>query len=242
MSDRIQPAAFGVQIESLGLSIRAKNALHSIGVISVSDLIERVRITGLEANKLDCRGEINSAFRALLRAVSTVDWPTYQRLRDAETGLPRLPSRKSTVWSPEDFVKEFPDVVRNVVRLQFGPRHSLIAERRILSAPGQRWTLARVGEELGVTRNRIHSIEKRIILILRRSLLENDYRRFHFRIDSHFAEPVKELNRATLISAKGCIARTTWAKLIRDVWGMDVKAIANIEFPILEILDKRICD
>jgi hypothetical protein len=232
-----------VSIDRLGLSVKSRKALRDIGVNSISDLINIVRIAriGTSSGK-DCCDEINSAFQALLRATYGVDWSAYYDLLARGIALPILPRRDAHhIWPGDQFVEEFSKVVREVVRLQFGARHCLVVHHRTLKSFDRQWTLERIATDLGVTRERIRALEKRIVLILRQSFLDQDYRRCHFWIRPEFSQPLRDLVSALRVHQRDAqIDAVGWATAVHKVWNVDVHEMANQEPLILQIVGLRI--
>ena len=228
-------------VESLGLSIQSRELLRELGVKSIADMFDRARVPVVGDHGTDCRKEINAAFRALLYSLSEMDWNKYRQLCAKHSELPILPSAQARVWTGKEFSKAFPKVVKDVMLLQFGPRHLCLVERRMLKHFDKRLTLEQVGQELGVSRERVKRMEQRIVVVLRRAFLFQDYRRCHFRIRPEFSQPLTDLVSTLQKHQPGAqITAAGWAKALRAVWNVDVDEIANQESLILQIMGLRV--
>ena len=178
----------------LHLSVRAINALERIGVTTIGELVDRVRV-GLTpfrgAGKLIVT-EIQSALDALCATTNSsgaTDWISYARQR----GFIILPVFSRRSWVTHQFLKQFPAVARAAVHQQYGARAVRILEGHFLASQSVRVGLKTLGKELGRTHQLVSLIETRFITMLRRVIWLDDYRGCRFRLRSEFLVPLRAM-------------------------------------------------
>ena len=151
--------------------------------------------------------------------------------------MPILPRRRRLTWSGYQFAQDLPQTAFEMVKLQFNAPHRVVLRHRLLPAFRRRSSLGEVASILKVTRQRVRLIEKRIILVLRRALLEGDYRRCHFCFRPAFAEPLKDLAVAVKqVDAERVITQRMWRKMVQDIWNLQPSDLGSSEQLILQIL------
>lgn len=224
-----------ISIDRLGLPSRSLEFLRKYSVLTIGDVIDRVKIVGFAKNEIEVRGELHRAVRSML-TVAQIDWDEYHLNYAAGSSFPILPRRLRATWSPRQVVEDLPAAAVDMVRLQFTPIHSYVLQQRILKdEPAQ--SLAQIGLRYGVTPARIHTMEKRVLRLLRTSLLESDYRRCHFRFHPAFAAPVQQL--AGALRHKGVGQRNNWHDFVQDIWTLNIEAFPASQSILAKLLNAK---
>jgi hypothetical protein len=228
--------AMGKPIEELHISRRSAAVLKNLGITSVGDLLDRCRITGLAKSQPETSDEIRHLVRCIFRA-STVNWNVYRSLFEGQSTFPFVPHSARKKWSGRDFVKDLPTALIDAVKLQFGARHAFIFEQRLLKPKCDGCSLRALAAELRVTHERVHAIEKRIIDVLQRSILQDEYRRCRFRFRVNFTEPLRRLKREMQRKRIGrSVSKTQWDSIVREVWDMPRSDLGATETVVLRLL------
>jgi hypothetical protein len=205
---------------TLNLGARAVNSFRYAGILTLGDLLDRlrqglgkVRNFGALAHQ-----EVVGAITALsksARADGQVDWIYYA----GERGLPVLPKNSSAGdAAPQAFITTLPELARKVVNLQLGEREVTILNKRLLAGAKQRRTLEQIGEVADVTRERIRQLEQKIIDVIRKPLIHDDYEGMKFRFQPGLATPVRQATEHFAKWGVPAWRRDRWVAELASIW------------------------
>jgi hypothetical protein len=184
--DRLNEACSRQFLPALHLGIRVLNALETIGVERIGELVRLARdgVDGFASVGVLSVMEIEEALDALshtLRRNGSIDWVAYAQARDIKV----LPATVTRAFSNSGFVKVFIEAMRKAAQIQYGAAGALVLRSRLLALPGHGVTLKALGSQLGVTRERMRQTEEMIIKMFRRAIWLGDFREclFRFRVE-----------------------------------------------------------
>ncbi|MEY2499714.1 MAG: hypothetical protein QOI07_48 [Verrucomicrobiota bacterium] len=229
------PSSF--RIQRLRLSPAAQAYLHHRGIQYLHQLGQSIRIQGISRSTCPVFDELQNAIRALF-ASSAIDWSIYHRrlVQGQEAAVPLLPTRQKANWSAMEFVKALPAVAADAVKLQFSALHAEVLESRVLPSSAYQ-SLGEIAWTHKLSRSRVHKIEKRIVVVLQRALLDEDYRRCRFRFRTGFNYPLRTLGKKLDQRYRGARLRAKmWSDLLHRAWGLQRSDLKRCEGLILRVL------
>jgi hypothetical protein len=215
--DRLNEACSRQFLPALHLSIRVLNALETIGVERIGELVRLAR-DGVE--KFACVGvlsvmEIEEALDALshaLRRNGSIDWVAYAQAREIKV----LPARVTRASANGGFVKVFIEAMRRAVQIQYGAAGALVLRGRLLALPGRGLTLRAIGSQLGLTHERARQTEEMMIKMLRRAIWLDDYRECLFRFRVEFLHPLRSVAMALQRARRRAFSLPEWNAFLTD--------------------------
>ena len=238
---RLSPSVRGLSIDALHPSNRAVTALHLAGLRTIGKLVEAAR-NGLanfqHAGALTCT-EIIDALEALSkssRREGEVNWETYA----TTLGFPLLPRRPASGFIPRQFLRQCPRVVRAAVELQFGKKGVVLLQKRVLRSGTDVPSLRKIGRELKISHERARLLERDILQMLRRAIMNGEYRSCEFRFRSEFVKPIQQLGEAIQRSGNRAFSQSEWQRLLATCWTVTPAELGSLERLILSILQFRL--
>ena len=176
---------------ALHLSARSINALEKAGMGTLGAFVEQAASTGigkLRAVGKKSRAEIAEALHALphsLDADGNWDHLAYSRRRD----FPLLPEGVSP---NSHWLETIAPVVSAAVRASLDdPAEFEIFARRYRIGGRPHMTLQEIGDALGLTRERVRQRQERVVRMISKALLADDYAESPFCFSAEFVAPLR---------------------------------------------------
>lgn len=234
MKVKIERAAEDLSIGHLNLSKRAVTSLRRANVRTIGDLVRQkdLRFRTLKGVRAKIGAEISDTLFALFDAVSrsgVIDWAVFAQSR----GLVILPTPETRRWTPVEFVIELPRVVQRMLHVRFQsitsprwrqqePMFLAITRDRIFKESNVATTLAELGKQFGVTRQRIRLAENYIFTRCHQVFVEENYEDCGFRVSREYLSPLQLLSRSVdqARRADQIVTLQEWRKTLDVAWGM----------------------
>lgn len=223
-------------IETLHLSTRSRNALAACGVRSVKALVLRANSGALESCTSGAKtvDDIRLALSAISSALRPdgIDWIEYASGR----GCVILPKRKRPEWSPQAFIRAFPQVALAAVESQYGEREGRVFRQHILRQ-GAPTSLRKMARDLGCTGQAASLIKNNLLNLLKRTVFEGDYTACRFRFRSEFTSAIMGVRKALRQFQGHPLTHHDWRALLRDNAGETLSIPEAAEDLILAMFD-----
>ena len=225
------------ELSALHLSGRAIDGLSRLNVQTIGELIERAHdgIKGLRRFGKVTQVEISETLKALSRGLDkngNVGWIRYAE----ERGFAIFPQDESPSWNARDLVAELPSVLQAVIEMKHGERGVMLLREHTLRPPHKDGTLQEISSVWGQTKQAASLLEKTIIELLRRVLLNDDYRGCCFRIRGEFLAPLRILRAAVESRENRQIAAAEWEALLEKTWGLRRSQVTALEGLLLKLM------
>ena len=186
-------------IGALHLTSRAANALVGGGVYTLGDLIDLIYGGSEEFPSIGEKAVsvIQRALSALSKSIlpdGTVDWLGYASRRNFLI----LPAKGPVEWSFADFAGTLPTAAHGAIESMCGHRERLVFKTYILQReprPVPPTTLARGHQG---PRQAALLMKEKMVRLLRRTMLEDEYTGCHFRFQPAFVMPLRRLSDTLL--------------------------------------------
>ncbi|MGI8819630.1 MAG: hypothetical protein ACR2ID_01965 [Chthoniobacterales bacterium] len=236
--DRMGQAAANDGLARLHLNLRALNALHARGLCTIGDLIVGARegIRDVHSAGSLTISEIIEALDCLsdsLTADGAIDWLDFARRRHFRI----LPDVVQERYSGRDFLLHLRKVCEVAVSSTFGDAGSLILRRRIFRNPGTFVALNEIGQQLGLSRQRMSVREREIMEMLRLAIWRGEYQGCPFHINPAFVQPLYELDRRLQVARKDSLTAAGWRDLLIECWGVQPSELGDQSFFLSHLLE-----
>jgi hypothetical protein len=187
-------AVLQLNIDQLHLKRGTYKALVKAGVSTIGEVIEAHK-GSLKAVPRAYRLAIENSrepLETLLNSVgrnSEINWVRYCQRR----GLQLLPKDYGPNASPEQIVKDFPCIIKEILDQNGDGRRWMIIKRRYGLEGAGELTLEDLGNAFNLTRQRVQQIEENIIGELQAVLIEQNYVGKNYRVRSDIVQVIQEI-------------------------------------------------
>jgi hypothetical protein len=225
-------------IGSLHLKSRTVHVLQKAGIRTIGQLVDwsiERRPHIFPGAGEETWHDIVTALGSLHTCVqdaATFAWTDYARIR----GYTILPDLEQGSWRPRAFIRELPTVADSAVQIRFGANGSFILRNSLLRPPTRRMSLAHIGRNLGLTRERVRQIASGIVRMFRGIVRTDDYCDCEFRICPEFLRPLHSLSGALEAETKSVLSYFDWESMLAETWKIRPLELADIEQLLLEVL------
>ena len=235
--DRLQSSSRDGSLGKLHLSRRGMNAAHAGGAATIGALIAWAKRGILELRAVGhlTAMEITSALAALsdsLTAEGAVNWIGYAERRQFKI----LPTSPAEMYSGRDFLWGFPQLCEAAVVSKLGAASTVVLQRRIFRHPDISVSLREVGNQLGITGERVRLLERSILEMLDRAIWHEEYAGCRFRFRREFFQPLYDLADRVQSLPDGTLTPAAWRNLLQDCWGVGPPDLGLQSTVILQLL------
>jgi len=215
---RLHPAESGRSIGSLHFA-KAQNPLREQGWDTIGKLLE-----ALESGIQDVRNLGKKAFDEIVEATfaladsidsqGNVDWVNFAKCR----GLTLVPSEEQWSGGNEELIALLPQMARETVVISGKDKELPVFEERLMKSRGERPTLAEVGKEFGVTRERIRQLQALSIARIRGAIFKGEYDQTTFRFRPEIEVLVKRADRFLEEFGERIWRAPDWISELAGIW------------------------
>jgi hypothetical protein len=233
--ERLNALTRGKFIGELNLK-KAVDGLKRLDIRTVGELVDAARngIDSVPAKNFGklAQNEVVDALLALSASTDTfgeVDWLKFADSR----GLPVFPKE---VLSRSKMIEQLPEICGRILEATVSKRDQTIFKCRLLRPVNKALTLEAIGEEYGLTRERVRQIEAKLLRNLREPILNGNYAGILFRLRDEFVELIG-VAQSHLIEI-GAVAwrESQWVSEIATVWEVEEKTLLPYKRLIQELL------
>jgi len=226
---------------AIHLTVRAINALNRDRISCIGDLIDRAQV-GFSAPPAAGRLSVKDIQQALLALSASiqpdgsVDWVAYAQHRKFLI----LPAGEIIGRvSPRQLLDKFPEVAGAAVKSRYGPAAGIVFYKYVVRRAADSQTLTGIGRKLGYTKQAVALLKNKVVLLLRSTILEDDYTGCRFRFRAQFISPLRELAEA-MAGQDRSVRYSRWTDVLRKTWALRPDELGGLESLILELLGYQI--
>ena len=215
---------------------KAVDGLRRLRITIVGDLLDTARkgIDSVPAKNFGklAQNEVVDALRALSVSTDTfgdVDWLKFAELR-------RLPVFPKEVLSRTKTIEQLPEICGRILEATVSKRDQTIFKCRLLRPANKALTLEAIGEEYGLTRERVRQVEAKLLENLRGPILNGNYAGILFRLRDEFVELFGVAQSHLLEVGAVAWRESQWVSEIASVWEVEEKVLLPYKRLIQELL------